>query len=87
MLPEDTIVPPFSIFGGNPAVFMGEVTESMAQMNSEYAKAYYKNFIGVDNEKMQAASAQQQRPPPSSGQSQHSSRPSQQSRATTAQQQ
>ena len=47
VLAADTIVPPFTIYGGKPALYLGELTESMAQVNATLAKDYYKNFIGI----------------------------------------
>ena len=54
---------------------MGNVTEAMSQMNAEYAKSYYKNFIGVDNDKIAAQGGA--KPQPSSSASQRSAAPSQ----------
>ena len=47
VLAADTIVPPFTVFGGKPALYLGELTESMAQINADLCKTYYRNFIGV----------------------------------------
>jgi len=41
-------VPPNCVFGGQPATYLGDLPESIAIINGELAKSYYKNFIGVN---------------------------------------
>ena len=64
VLAADTIVPPFTIYGGKPALYLGELTESMAQVNATLAKDYYKNFIGIGPN--QSAPGQQRTAPTAS---------------------
>ena len=58
VLAADTVVPPFTCYGGSPATFLGELPETMMQVNIDLAKTYYKNFIGVDPEKLGDPKAQ-----------------------------
>ena len=44
VVPPDTVIPPYSVFGGKPVQFMGELTESIAMINEDLAKTYFKNF-------------------------------------------
>jgi dynactin-5 len=44
-VPPDTKVPDNSIFGGNPAKYLGEIAESADIMMSEFCNNYYKNLI------------------------------------------
>jgi len=48
ILPPDTVVSPLSVFGGQPAVYLGELAESMQIVNQNLAQSYYNNFIGVN---------------------------------------
>ncbi len=48
VLAADTVVPPFTCFGGSPATYLGELPETMQQINADLAISYYKNFIGIN---------------------------------------
>jgi len=43
-LPPDTVVPPFTYFGGKPAVFLAEMPESTPLIQKEEAISIYKAF-------------------------------------------
>mmetsp|Transcript_18019 Transcript_18019/g.30696 ORF Transcript_18019/g.30696 Transcript_18019/m.30696 type:complete len:180 (+) Transcript_18019:98-637(+) len=44
ILPPDTVVPPFTVYGGRPAQFIAELPESIGQIHKEFAQSYYKMF-------------------------------------------
>ncbi len=44
IIAPDTIVPPFTVFGGRPAIFMGELPESFDKYQVDMTISYYKNF-------------------------------------------
>ena len=48
VLAADTVVPPFTCFGGSPASYLGELPETIQQVNQDLARSYYKNFIGIN---------------------------------------
>ena len=49
MVPNDTVIPSYTVFGGKPAQFLGELTEAISTINEDLAKTYYKNFIGLSD--------------------------------------
>jgi len=47
VIPSNTVVPPFSVFGGNPARFLGEVGESWEEVVEEFMREHYHTgFVG-----------------------------------------
>jgi dynactin-5 len=44
----DTVVPPFTIVGGDPGKMIGEVAESMSTVGPQDAIARYKAFLPKD---------------------------------------
>jgi dynactin-5 len=44
VLAMDTVVPPFTVFGGNPAKVVGELPETWAEMQRRAATEKYNNF-------------------------------------------
>jgi dynactin-5 len=44
VLPPDTVVPPFTVYGGRPAVYMGELPETIGMMHKDLAINFFKNF-------------------------------------------
>lgn len=49
VLAPDTVVPPFAVFGGKPATYIGELPESTPVVHKEKTVWYYKKFLGVTN--------------------------------------
>ncbi|KAL6050313.1 Dynactin subunit 5 [Balamuthia mandrillaris] len=47
VLAPDTVVPPFTVYGGNPARFIEKLPECFQQMQQEIATANYNCFIPV----------------------------------------
>ena len=47
VIPPDTNIPSFTVFGGKPAQFLGELTEAISTINADLAKTYYRNFQGL----------------------------------------
>ncbi|KNC52070.1 dynactin subunit 5 [Thecamonas trahens ATCC 50062] len=45
VVPEDAVIPPFSIYGGNPAVLIGELTEAAQRVHEEKAFACYESYV------------------------------------------
>ena len=60
MVPPDTVIPPFTVYGGKPAQFLGELTEAISTINEDLAKTYYKNFIGLGGTDGQSAAGTNQ---------------------------
>ncbi len=46
IVPTDTTVPPFTVYGGKPAVYISELPESFDKFQQEMTSTYYKNFRG-----------------------------------------
>ncbi|TNV78946.1 hypothetical protein FGO68_gene3212 [Halteria grandinella] len=44
IVPPDTILPPYTVFGGRPATFMGELPESFDKFQTDMTVTYYMNF-------------------------------------------
>ena len=44
VLAPDTVVPPFTVYGGKPAVYIGELAETVTVMHKDLATNYFKNF-------------------------------------------
>ena len=44
VLAPDTVVPPFTVYGGRPAVYLGEPPETISIMHKELAINFFKNF-------------------------------------------
>ena len=44
ILAADTVVPPFSVYGGRPATYIGELPETIGLIHKELSLNYYKNF-------------------------------------------
>lgn len=44
VLPPDTIVPAYTVYGGRPAQFIAELPESISTVHSEFAINYYNIF-------------------------------------------
>ena len=40
----DTVIPPFTVYGGRPAVYLGELPESWDKFQQDMAINFYKNF-------------------------------------------
>ena len=57
VIPPDTNIPSYTVFGGRPAQFLGELTESISTINSDLAKTYYRNFVGLQANQSSGASA------------------------------
>ena len=47
ILAPDTVVPPYCVFGGQPAIYLGELPESMQIVNENLAKSFYNNFVAA----------------------------------------
>eukprot|EP00913_Durusdinium_trenchii_P023542 g22119.t1 len=45
ILPPDTIVPPLTVFGGNPGVYLGDLPESQLFVQKQHAITEYKRFL------------------------------------------
>lgn len=58
ILPPDTVVPPYGVFGGQPATFQGELHESIAIVNANLARNYYYNFVGITDANQQPQRSQ-----------------------------
>ena len=43
-MPPDTIIPPFSVYGGRPAQYIAELPESIETVHREFAVNYYNVF-------------------------------------------
>jgi len=43
----DTIIPPFTVYGGRPAVMIGELPETTPIIHKELAVQFFRNFQGV----------------------------------------
>ena len=41
VLAPDTVVPPFSVFGGNPATFVDELPECFQELQTQFAVSNY----------------------------------------------
>jgi len=44
VLPPDTVVPPFAVYGGKPAVMVGELPETTPIIHKEAAVQFFRNF-------------------------------------------
>ena len=55
IIPADVVIPPFTCWGGSPATCLGGLPETIEKVNSEMTKSYYKNFIGLDPDKVDGA--------------------------------
>eukprot|EP00397_Hematodinium_sp_SG-2012_P057729 GEMP01072426.1.p1 GENE.GEMP01072426.1~~GEMP01072426.1.p1 ORF type:complete len:179 (+),score=50.71 GEMP01072426.1:183-719(+) len=44
MLPADAVIPPFAVFGGSPARYLGDQPESAQYLQREKAVAHYRMF-------------------------------------------
>ena len=57
IVPPDTVISPFSCYGGKPAIFKGELPECIMAMIKDMTINYYRNFIGAKKRKpgMQSA--------------------------------
>ena len=44
ILASDTTIPPYTVYGGKPGVFLGELPESFDKYHQEMTISYYKNF-------------------------------------------
>lgn len=44
----DTVIPPFSIVGGNPAKVIGEWPPTSQKLMMEYCTNYYENYLPAD---------------------------------------
>ena len=51
VLEADTSVPPFSVYGGVPAVYLGSLTESFYITMKNLTLNYYTKFVPVKNKK------------------------------------
>ena len=59
VIPPDTNIPSFTVFGGKPAQYLGELTEAISQINADLAKNYYRNFVGLQAKAEPSAGASQ----------------------------
>jgi len=46
VIPSDSVLPPFSVWGGRPALYMGELPESFDKFQQDFTITYFKNFKG-----------------------------------------
>lgn len=44
ILAADTVVPPFTVYGGKPATYIGELPETIGMIHKELTVNYFKNF-------------------------------------------
>ena len=44
VVPEDAVIPPFSVYGGNPAVFVRSLPEASAALHEDAAFVFYETF-------------------------------------------
>ena len=44
VIPANTVIPPYSIYGGNPARFLGEVPEVFQETHEEEIQQYHEGF-------------------------------------------
>jgi dynactin-5 len=47
VVPADTVIPPFTVWGGRPAVMVGELPETSMIIHKELAVQFFRNFQGV----------------------------------------
>jgi dynactin 5 len=45
ILASDTVVPPFTVFGGRPATFISELPETFPFLAKQKTIQYYRKFI------------------------------------------
>lgn len=43
-------MPPNTVFGGQPATYLGDLPDSISQIHADFCKTFYKNFIGVNQQ-------------------------------------
>lgn len=41
----DTYIAPYSVYGGKPAVYMGELPETFSVVQKESCQKYFENFV------------------------------------------
>lgn len=60
-MPPDTVVPPFTVYGGKPgffiifiilAIYIDELPETVTHIHKEDAITFYNNFIAKDTKKI-----------------------------------